>query len=504
MFAEMTPGSNHTLARKGIERNCCVLYRQQKPRPEKNCHISGSRTKDQRHTRSPCLRNCLTFCFKDRARMAQREASGDSHVEGTEGRHKELCSMWFIDTQVPLIVHNGFFPTWFLGFITRQEAEEILREKELGCFLIRLSDKAIGYILSYKSRNRCRHFVINQSESGQFVVCGDTEGHHSVSDLIEYYKTSSIQPFGEYLTSSCFEGLNKELYDIIQVSSKEKPVGAVKNTRKPQVDLISEQPPARPPKSNRTLEEVPPLPRRSRHFDSGPLIDPERVLYAQFKKQSPREIPRFQPLCQENVDTPWRAGRSTTQDQNISRCSSPSRPESVYSELDLLETKSRSLPLLNNSSDGEQSYRLSAPPHTPPRLSPKPVRQATCCGPLPEGTDSSSRASSSHSQEYMSDSVVYHLAGRPGSPYTTSSGTRSSASEQHSNSVYAEVSNKATVVQFPHTYEQIAGHEDTDAPKPNSNTYEPLKDIRPKHNHCSWGLKNNTWQWLFPGSKRKW
>ena len=36
-----------------------------------------------------------------------------------------------------------------LGFIDR-DAEEILREKELGCFLIRLSDKAIGYILSYK------------------------------------------------------------------------------------------------------------------------------------------------------------------------------------------------------------------------------------------------------------------------------------------------------------------------------------------------------------------
>lgn len=56
-----------------------------------------------------------------------------------------------------------------------------------------------------RGRDRCRHFVINQSESGQFVVCGDTEGHDTVSDLIEYYKTSAIQPFGEYLTSSCFE-----------------------------------------------------------------------------------------------------------------------------------------------------------------------------------------------------------------------------------------------------------------------------------------------------------
>lgn len=31
-----------------------------------------------------------------------------------------------------------------------RDAEDILRDKKLGCFLIRLSDKALGYILSYK------------------------------------------------------------------------------------------------------------------------------------------------------------------------------------------------------------------------------------------------------------------------------------------------------------------------------------------------------------------
>lgn len=52
--------------------------------------------------------------------MEQREPLVDSHVEGADGRLRELTTKWFIDTQVPLIVHNGFFPTWFLGFITRQ------------------------------------------------------------------------------------------------------------------------------------------------------------------------------------------------------------------------------------------------------------------------------------------------------------------------------------------------------------------------------------------------
>lgn len=427
----------------------------------------------------------------------------DSHAEGTEGKLRELASKWFIDTQVPHIVHNGFFPTWFLGFITRKDAEEILREKELGCFLIRLSDKAIGYILSYKGKDRCRHFVINQSESGLFFVCGDTEEHGTVSDLIEYYKTSPIQPFGEYLTSSCFEALNEELYDVIQISPKEKPAataGAVKNMQKPQINSNLELPPMRPPR-----KEGPPLPRRSRNLDSGPLNDQDKVLYAQLRGQPTRDIPRSQNICQDNLpgDNPRRVERSTNQGHNIRRCSPPSGPESLYSVLGLLDGKSKSLPLLGNSSDGEQSYRLSAPPNTPPRLSPRPARQVTFYGPMPEMTDSSSRPSSTHSLEHMSNSAVYHLAGRPSSPHTTPSETRS---EQHTDSLYAEVSGEAHVSNFPHvnTYELIPGLEDTAKPPPNSNTYEPLEDIRPKHSQSSWGLKNDKWKWLFPEVKRKW
>ncbi|KAE8296283.1 SH2 domain-containing protein 7 [Larimichthys crocea] len=507
MFAAMTPGSNHTLAisRKGIERNCCAPHRQ------KICHFSGSKTKDQRNTKSqksPCLRTCLAFCFKDRARMDQREQSMDSHAEGTEGRLRELASKWFIDTQVQLIVHNGFFPTWFMGFVTRKDAEEILREKELGCFLIRLSDKTIGYILSYRGRDRCRHFVISQIESGQFVVCGDTMEHDTISDLIEYYKMSPIQPFAEYLTSPCIEALNEELYDIIQVSPKEKPVATVRtvstnavNMQKPLGDLPSEQPPTRPPKGNRTQEEVPPLPRRSRHLDSGPMNDKDKVLYAQLRKQSPREIPRH--LCQDSSpgDNLGRADRSTTQDQYIRRCSPPAAPYSVYSELSHLDSKSRSLPLLDNSSDGEQSYRLSAPPHTPPRLSPKPLRQTTYSGLQPEKTDLCSTRKSSHSLEYMDNGGIYHLAGRSGSPHTTLSETRS---EQHNDSLYAEVPSEAFTGRFTpvSTYELIPSHGDT-KPKPNNNTYEPLEDIRPKHNSSPFGLKNDKWKWLFPEAKRK-
>ncbi|XP_068169522.1 SH2 domain-containing protein 7-like isoform X2 [Antennarius striatus] len=429
--------------------------------------------------------------------MEQKEPS---FADVTEGRLRELTSKWFIDTQVPLIVHNGLFPTWFLGFTSRKGAEEILRQKKLGCFLIRLSDKAIGYILSYKGSDRCRHFVINQSDSGHFVICGDTEEHGTVYDLIEYYKSSPIQPFGEFLTSSCFEVLNEELYDNIQVSLKESPAvdtAAAFNSMHTQSNR-SQQPPMRPPKNSRAPNEAPPLPRRSRHLDIIPQNDKDRVLYAQLRKHSPRDLPSFHHYCQDGAtgEYPVRAERSPT--RNIRRYSPTSGPDSFIAELSLMDTKNLSVPFLDDSSEAERPYRLRASPHTPPRLSPKAIRQTTYYG--LEMSVSGNRETSSHSLEYMSDNVVYHLAGRPGNPLSTLSENNS---EQNKDSVYAEVPGESLAGNSPHAnaYELIPG--DEDAVDPKTNMYEPLEDIRPKHNHSTWGFKNDKWRWLFPDAKRK-
>ncbi|XP_068615414.1 SH2 domain-containing protein 7-like [Brachionichthys hirsutus] len=469
MFAEMTPVSSRSLEISRTE----------------------PRSKDQRRTKSSSFRNCLTVCFT--AKMEQREPP---LADGTERRLGELTSKWFIDTQVPLIAPNGLFPTWFLGFTSRKGAEEILRQKEPGCFLIRLSDKAIGYILSYKGSDRCRHFVINQSESGHFVISGDTEEYSTISDLIENYKTSPIQPFGEFLTASCLEGLNVELYDTIQGSNKESPVEII-----PKPHITSEQPPERPPKSSRTLNEAPPLPRRGRHLEASPLKDKDRILYAQFRKQSPREIPTFHHHGQDSSpkEYPGRAERPTT--GNVRRRSPTPGPERFSSELGLPDDKNLSVAFLYDSSAAERPYRLSASPHAPPRLSPKDVRQTTRCG--LEKTVSYNRPSSSHSLEYLSDGGVYHLAGRCGTPPGCL--LSENHSEQPRDSVYTEVPVESLTGHAPqaNTYELIPGDEDAVHPKTSSNTYEPLEDIKPTHNHSTWGFKVDKWKRLFPAAKRK-
>ncbi|XP_036824452.1 SH2 domain-containing protein 7-like [Oncorhynchus mykiss] len=360
------------------------------------------------------------------------ESQQDQGTEGNLGtgcRHREMALKWFMETQAPVILHEGNFPSWFEGFITRRDAEEMLRDKELGCFLIRLSDKAMGYILSYRGRDRCRHFVINQSKSGQFIVSGDTEEHETLGELIEHYKTSPIEPFREYLTFSCLESSRGEVYDVIKVNLREKPgvsVRAVRSlwdaqsdqqgdwTRDNPSDHAEEHPPppTLPPKSSRKPEEepsvptvprVPPVPRRASPLKSSSLdyhqgSAQRRALYAQLEKHKamnpqPRSLeglPRapegraegLGPVAQHQTP-PQRGGIPSGKPGAPGPASAPGPdPGTVYSELlSLLDCKSKSLPLLDLDPDSEEgannSYRLSTPSFTPLRLSPNPTKRTT-------------------------------------------------------------------------------------------------------------------------------
>lgn len=415
-----------------------------------------SNLKETRHS-SHCLRSCLRFCFKKKTNVEQRGATMEPQLEQTttsEGGLRELTSTWFIQTQAALISHNGLFPNWFLGFISRRDAEEMLIDKQLGCFLIRLSDKALGYILSYRGRDRCRHFVINQSDSGQFVVHGDSFGHNTVSDLIEYFKEKPIEPFGEYLTTSCFGVQNEELYDTIRVSPKQRPVAKVHalKAKKNQSNQGSNQVPPGNRRKNRT-EDLPAPPRRSRHLESGSASEnPDMVCYAQVKTKKSRE-------------------RQMQADH--------SRPSSAYSEAELLDSRSRSMPLLLNSSE-EQNYRLSVTPPLPSRDTPSPEPSYRGAGRSPSPEPSPGRPLSVLSLD------LYRLASQQSpDPGTTADG----------GAVYAEVPGGHRPPEDD-TYEQIQIPVD-------SNPYEPVGLLRVKHEPSARRVKNDKWKRIFPDVKRK-
>ncbi|XP_059378380.1 SH2 domain-containing protein 7 [Carassius carassius] len=217
--------------------------------------------------------------------MERMEGTGKD-LSMDRGLQKEHILKWFVETQAVLILCDGSFPPWFQGFISRHEAEDQLRDKNVGCFLIRLSEKAIGYILSYKGQDRCRHFVINQTKTGLFDISGDSTTHNSLTELISHFKTTPIQPFGEYLTSyntdmdSVEEDDKNELYDVFQNKPRGSAGVSVKALRslwEQASNIPQNTPPCLYSKSGRKLEistsidrnslsqgtKVPPLPKKN-------------------------------------------------------------------------------------------------------------------------------------------------------------------------------------------------------------------------------------------------
>uniref|UniRef100_A0A671T0T3 Uncharacterized LOC107667791 n=1 Tax=Sinocyclocheilus anshuiensis TaxID=1608454 RepID=A0A671T0T3_9TELE len=118
--------------------------------------------------------------------------------------------LWFERTQLPRLHRPGQpLPRWLHGFTTRREAEQLLQDKPQGCFLLRLSESKIGFALSYRGEDRCRHFIIEEEEYGSsgsvYLIAGEHSRHRSLDDLISYYTHNPVGPFNEMLTVPCMQ-----------------------------------------------------------------------------------------------------------------------------------------------------------------------------------------------------------------------------------------------------------------------------------------------------------
>ncbi|KAJ8417277.1 hypothetical protein AAFF_G00285040 [Aldrovandia affinis] len=521
------------------------------------CCFRGKNSMDQKRTRAHTLQTCLLFRRTDRVRMEKRCSAVEQQVENTEGRLQELALRWFTETQAPLILHKGNFPAWFQGFITRKDAEAQLKHKPLGCFLIRLSDKAIGYILSYRGGDRCRHFVINQNKAGQFIVSGDTETHENLTDLIEYYRASPIEPFGEFLTSSCSESSSSEIYDVVQV--KNRPgvsVEAVRSLWNQRADHAQGRPPLLLPKTYSKVapasldmdtppQAAPPVPRRvpfltnsqgsSQDETSASRSCPGPVLYTQLEKR--RANQKVQPPSTKEVCGTGTDGPGPLSGVHLRPTFSPSQvPGIVYSELSLENCRSRSLPLLDDPEE-HQSYRLSTPFFTPPTLSPNTSKRAT--GHTYSLLDQRVHSGCSNSLEEVCKNPLYQLASMPRGAHTghrhphgqlqshTDPSRPPISTPLWSESEYAEVPREPLPCRLlgDNTYELIPG-EGLKRSAFDSNTYELipeqglkkgarrvsadhgrtyelLEDEQPKHPESSGGIKNDKWRRFFPEHKKK-
>ncbi|XP_066507913.1 myosin-IIIb isoform X2 [Hoplias malabaricus] len=135
---------------------------------------------------------------------------GDEERAKEKRKRRSNTIRWFKETQVRKVARNGTFPCWFHGMITRRQAEDLLTDKPLGCFLIRVGQSREGYTLSYMGGNRCRHYMIEMQSNGKYVILGEDRAHSSLPDLVQYHTQVGIQPFMELLTIPCGQQCDHE------------------------------------------------------------------------------------------------------------------------------------------------------------------------------------------------------------------------------------------------------------------------------------------------------
>ncbi|XP_042692207.1 SH2 domain-containing protein 2A [Centrocercus urophasianus] len=147
--------------------------------------------------------------------------------------------LWFEQTQVHRLGAAGNLPAWFHGFISRRDTEQMLQGEPLGCFLVRFSESTVGFVLSYRGRERCRHFVLDQLPNGHYVILGEHSAHPQLAELLQHYAHIPIPPYGELLTVP---------------RGRDKACGVM---RTPDSSSTSRKAPANPPANSTMAKRVP-------------------------------------------------------------------------------------------------------------------------------------------------------------------------------------------------------------------------------------------------------
>lgn len=82
-------------------------------------------------------------------------------------------------------------PRWYQETANRSTAEELLRLRDVGEFVIRGCQSSPGeFSISVKHENDVQHFKVMRDNKGQYFLW--TEKFTSLNKLVEFYKTSSI------------------------------------------------------------------------------------------------------------------------------------------------------------------------------------------------------------------------------------------------------------------------------------------------------------------------
>ncbi|VDN55850.1 unnamed protein product [Dracunculus medinensis] len=86
---------------------------------------------------------------------------------------------------------------WFHGIISRDQADNLLRGKPSGSFLVRVSERIWGYTVSYVVNDAItKHFLVERIPQGYQFLGTNQVVHNHLYDLITYHETAPITAKG--------------------------------------------------------------------------------------------------------------------------------------------------------------------------------------------------------------------------------------------------------------------------------------------------------------------
>ncbi|XP_047657052.1 growth factor receptor-bound protein 2-like [Tachysurus fulvidraco] len=108
--------------------------------------------------------------------------SQDDWLKAEMHGHEGFIPKNYVDRQIP---------SWFQENAGRSTAEELLKSREVGAFLIRGSQSSPGdFSISVRHEVDVQHFKVLKDKKGQYYLW--TEKFMSLNKLVDFYKTSSI------------------------------------------------------------------------------------------------------------------------------------------------------------------------------------------------------------------------------------------------------------------------------------------------------------------------
>ncbi|XP_029363576.1 GRB2-related adapter protein 2a [Echeneis naucrates] len=121
----------------------------------------------------------LSFKKGDVLKLLSREDDWyKAEMNGKEG----FVPQNYLDWQIP---------RWFQENASRNAAEELLRSKEIGDFVIRGSQSSPGdFSISVRHESDVQHFKVLKDNRGQYFLW--SEKFTSLNKLVDFYKTTSI------------------------------------------------------------------------------------------------------------------------------------------------------------------------------------------------------------------------------------------------------------------------------------------------------------------------